>query len=288
MTPGHSAPNPLWAPTLTIRRLGIVSRDYRFEEKNGYSDFSQAFPAILRRLDALGCDAVLFALYTLVQRRSFQVAPVLGDLKLQRLRSVWVEEFREVFSRKTPQRSRTPVRFVVHYRAAGKWHRYVLKQRFGALKSTRKFARETLAPFLRETRDRRRIGNALVLICGESNIVKYSPTSQRIEDPFGFLDAMPKEVQILLNPIHDRMTRFEMKLKRRFLSQQGRWVVSVWNKGKVDRKGKVRDGRRPPWTVFHDGEAFEPMRLDAACIETRSPIEMAILDLGECGFNAVK
>jgi len=110
-------------------------------------------------------------------------------------------------------------------------------------------------------------------------VVKYSRSSRQVEDPFGFLPAIPEGVKILLNPVHDRMARFEMKLKRRFLSQQGRWVVSVWNKGKADKDGKVRDGSRPAWTVYHDGAEVEVARLDSQGIASRSPIEMAIVDL---------
>ena len=43
---------------------------------------------------------------------------------------------------------------------------------------------------------------------------------------------IPKEANIILNPIHDYMLRPEMKLKREYLSRSERWVISVWNKGK--------------------------------------------------------
>ena len=45
-----------------------------------------------------------------------------------------------------------------------------------------------------------------------------------------------------------------MQRHRQFLSQNGRWVISVWNKGKADKNGKVKDGKNPPWTVFHNGK----------------------------------
>lgn len=49
------------------------------------------------------------------------------------------------------------------------------------------------------------------------------------------------------------MIRFEMKLKRLFLSKNNRWVVSVWNKGKADKNGRPMDGPGLAWTVFHNG-----------------------------------
>lgn len=44
-----------------------------------------------------------------------------------------------------------------------------------------------------------------------------------------------------------------MVMKRRFLSEGGRWVISVWNRGKLDKHGRTRDGANPPWAVFYDG-----------------------------------
>lgn len=43
--------------------------------------------------------------------------------------------------------------------------------------------------------------------------------------------------KIILNPVHDKMTRFEMKLKRRFLPKNNRLVISVWNKEKFQLSG---------------------------------------------------
>jgi hypothetical protein len=49
------------------------------------------------------------------------------------------------------------------------------------------------------------------------------------------------------------MNRSEMKKKRRYFSLRGRWVISVWNKGKIDKSGKTKDGTRPAWTIFNNG-----------------------------------
>ncbi len=150
MANSHDRPNRRLAPRLAIRRLGIVSRDYCVTEKNRHSDFGQAFPAILRRLDALDCDAVLFALYTIVKRRSFKVGEVLESLGLQRVRSVFVEEFKDAWCRKTRQRTRKPERFAVHYRASRRWRQVELKQKLGSLEYTKKFASEAVGPFMEE------------------------------------------------------------------------------------------------------------------------------------------
>jgi hypothetical protein len=74
------------------------------------------------------------------------------------------------------------------------------------------------------------------------------------------------------------MTRFEMKRKRAFLSEKGRWVISVWNKGKVVGKRRtVRDGGRPAWEVFHNGkEQTIPPLADSPV-----GIEIGIVDVGK-------
>ena len=45
------------------------------------------------------------------------------------------------------------------------------------------------------------------------------------------------------------MVRFEMKIKRAILSQNGRYCISVWNRGmKKANEAKI------PWTAFYNGE----------------------------------
>ena len=129
-----------------------------------------------------------------------------------------------------------------------------------------------------EVKEQRLLGNCTILLCGESNIVKYSKASKKIEDKFNFLEVLNKDIKIILNPIHDRMTRFEMKLKRQFLSQNKRWVVSVWNKGKLDKNGNMRDGKKPAWTIYYDGKEkdIKPIVCD---IPNKVNIEIGILDL---------
>jgi hypothetical protein len=74
--------------------------------------------------------------------------------------------------------------------------------------------------------------------------------SDEFYDPFNFADRLRDlKTRFVLNPIHDYMRRYEMREKRRFYSQGGRTVVSVWNLG----KGKEA---WLPWTVFHNGEEW--------------------------------
>ena len=104
--------------------------------------------------------------------------------------------------------------------------------------------------------------------------VKYSPKDKKVHDVFELRASIPKTANIILNPIHDRMTRFEMKLKRQFLSENNRWVVSVWNKGKKDRNGRSKDGKGPAWTIFYDGE-----EIVVTPIENQLGVEIGVLSI---------
>jgi hypothetical protein len=116
--------------------------------------------------------------------------------------------------------------------------------------------REEIENFAQKRIPERVFGSCCILICGETNGVRYDRSgAKNIHDPCGLRAAIPPHVQVILNPVHDRMSRFEMMMKRRFLSEGGRYVISAWNRGKFDKHGTTRDGSGPLWTVFYDGEA---------------------------------
>lgn len=228
-------------PDVTVKRLGIVSRNYDTVFPNGYRDFSGPLPEILRFLDERRCDTVLFSLFSIVPRESFSVLRAIQHRET--LRALLYEEFTDV-----PQRDYT--RYVVQGWRKGGWTEHSFVQVFGSLSEKNL----DMGNFVRTHLPKRVLGHTCILLCGESNGVRYSRSAGGVVDAYGMRAAIPEQVRVILNPIHDRMTRFEMALKRKFLSENGRWVVSVWNKGKQDRNGKVKDGTRPPWQVFHDGK----------------------------------
>ena len=250
-------------PVLHISKLGIVSRDYRKKFENGYRDFSHVFPDVLNLLDSHGCDSVLFSLYSLIPRDDFNVNAILRRQK--NIRAVFIEEFSYVRKRKV-------IRNVVYYRDAKGWQEYELQQQFGSLTSLK---REKMDHFVDSEIPLRVMGNSCLLLCGETNGVKYSPKDKKVHDTFDFRASIPEQANVILNPIHDRMSRFEMKFKRRFLSENKRWVVSVWNKGKADVNGVVKDGKALPITIFYDGE-----EQDLKAIPNDMDLEIAILDCG--------
>ena len=249
-------------PCLDIARIGIVSRDYNLVYENGRRDFSHAFPAVLDHLDENHCDLALFSLYSLVPQGSFNPYPSL--VALRNLKAVLVEEFEDGKKKKTLSN-------VIYYRKGKKWHEYRFRQKFARLADT---SDDELNDFVKKEMPNRIFGNFCVLLCGEINGVRYSKKDKKVHDVFGMKKSIPQEAVVILNPIHDRMTRFEMKMKRQFLSRGGRWVISVWNKGKSFSGGKRRDGKKPAWQVFCDGREVE-----IAPIQNRLGVEIGIVEV---------
>jgi len=252
-------------PCLKISRLGIVSRDYGHEYENGYRDFTDVMPSVLKVLDNEECDAVLFSLFSIVPRALYD--PRAAFSGLENIKAIFIEEFNDV-------KSREAGRYVIYYRIPSGWKEYEFHQVFGTVTG---MPQRDIEKFVADKMPKRILGKCCVLLCGETNGVKYSKADQKIHDTFGLRNAIPENVNVILNPIHDRMTRFEMKLKRQFLSQDNRWVVSVWNKGKMDKNGTVRDGNVPAWTVYYNGKEVS---IDS--IEHNFPkIEIGILNVAK-------
>jgi hypothetical protein len=232
-------------PEINIKKLGIVSRDYRYKYANGCRDFSNTLPVILDFLDKKKCDSVLFSLYTVTSGKWNEIYHSINSLT--NITSLFIEEFIDGQERKV-------ARYVIIHKEAGIWNEYEIHQKFATLTG---MSENEISNFVRFEMPKRIIGNSVVLLCGESNGVKYSPSDKLVHDTYGLEKSIPSSVNIILNPVHDRMTRFEMNLKRKFLSKTNRWVISVWNKGKQDKNGIVKDGNSPAWTIYHNGDEIE-------------------------------
>jgi hypothetical protein len=243
-TPQSSGEKVSTTPQLKISKLGIVSRNYQRRFSNRYRDFSHAMPDILKLLDSEGCDAVMFSLFTIVPRQTYDPRDSFGGL--ENINAVFLEEFKD-------GEKRTAGRYVVYFRGNDCWQPYDFKQQFG---TTYGMKENKMHDFVTDEIPKRILGNCCVLICGESNGVRYSQDEKKIHDIYGLRRSIPRQASIILNPIHDYMIRFEMKLKRKFLSQN-RWVISVWNKGKKDQTGRNRDAAGPAWTVYFDGKEIK-------------------------------
>lgn len=250
-------------PSLNIKRIGVVSRDYNHQFENGYGDFSFALRDILQLLDRHKCDAVLFSLYGIQQRCDYSAKAEIAKLTLEHISAIFLEVYEKIKQDNYPP-------FFVYYATSQGWAEYELKQSFGSL--TRK-PPSCLTNFVKHVVPKRVIGNSCILLCGEINCAKYSPKDKEVQENSKLRNSL-KQVKIILNPIHDRMTRFEMNLKKKFLSEGGRVVVSVWNKGKKDKNGNVRDGKKPAWSVYCNNE-----KIQIEPIDHKIPnVEIGILD----------
>jgi hypothetical protein len=218
------------APGLKVAKIGIVSRDYRHKYDNGFRDFSERFSAILKFLDDKRCDTVVFSLYSIDFSKRESFVPF-RSVQLRHVKAVLYEE---------GVKGEKNRRCVVFYRRGSKWHRHVLPGGgFPTLKGlTDKKKREKVGKFIERSIPGRTLGNCCAILCGEINGAPYHMDTGRVADDFGLRKSLQREVTVVLNPGHDRMTRFEMKLKRRFLSKSNRWVISVWNRGKRTRMAK--------------------------------------------------
>jgi hypothetical protein len=238
---------------LTLKKIGVVSRHYGKKYSNGYRDFSHVLSDVLALLDNHGCDAAAFSLYSVIVRDSFDLCGMLDRVAPKGIKAIFLEEYSE--DHRSSERPRKPEHFDVLYRSNGRWRLHKLYQRFGSLSDLRKEKGTSLKTkldlFVSDEIPKRIMGNCCVVLCGETNAIIVEG-HEHPKDRYGLRAAIPRNA-IILNPIHDRMTRPEMIKKRQFLSEEGRWVISVWNKGRKDKNGKERDGTKPAWTVFHDG-----------------------------------
>lgn len=250
---------------ITVRRVGLVSRDYNVRYPNGYRDFSYVLPDVLTLLDDKGCDTALFSLFSIIPRKGYGILSTLPDFA--NLKMIFLEEFRD------SRTGRLAGQCVVYYRAPEGWKEYRFRQAFGRVNWQGEMA--MVHRFAKKQLPARIIGNCCFIVCGESNGVKYDKCGSRgIIDPCGVRAAIAPQVEIVLNPLHDRMSRFEMMMKRQFLSKGGRWVISVWNRGKRDKQGRTKDGSGPAWTVYKNGASVAVKR-----ILNSLRVEAGIIDL---------
>jgi len=87
-----------------------------------------------------------------------------------------------------------------------------------------------------------------------------------------------KNIGLILNPIHDYMTPRMLK-KRLNYSLDRRTVISVWNQGRPERKGKGSEAPLP-WTVYHDGnKRTNAVQELPRPFSNRPDIRIGVLDL---------
>ena len=240
----------------SIKKVAVVSHNYNLYNSHGHQDFAEHASQIHSVCDGEGCDTILYSLFTWDENSPIQRnhKSLLGDLKSVRCVIL------EVGNKKTTNKS-------VEAWLKEEERPRIMDQCFA--KSSDPYDRKR--EFIRSI-PKRIIGNSLVAICGESNIANYMPSNGNFRDEFGFnceLEALG--IRVVFNPLHDYMTRYEMKKKRAYYSKNQRMVITVWNMGR-GRESSI------PWTVFYNEEDITAqVREVSPQIDGRSDIRIGIV-----------
>ncbi len=220
-----------------ITKLGLVTHDYNKRNKEGLWDYTEHFARINHFCDREGCDTILYSLYTWDERSSLVRSQDSFFKDLLSVHRIILE-----FGNLDLGYEQGTSHLKVEIWQDGQLTPTETTQKFSTSQDSWNKKKAFVADL-----PNRRLANALVMICGESNIASLVRKSKDFNDPFEFNKMLADlGASLILNPVHDYMRRFEMAEKRRYYSQGGRTVVSVWNQG----KGKESSF---PWTVFHDG-----------------------------------
>jgi len=215
-------------------KIGLVSRNYQVTK-----DFSEHMLKIVAIADKNNCDTLIYSMWSFddsnkkttksqIFQNSTKIKRVIletGNLKLMSdvKTEIWFKEKRE------PR---------------------IIYQRF-AKASEEEYKKELIV----DNSFERIIEDCFLLLCGETNIIKYKQKLKTMKDEYKLVDILENfGINYIFNPVHDYMIRHEMKKKRAFLSLNNRYVISVWNTGKLSSKGEKIAESKIPWTVFFNGQ----------------------------------
>jgi len=264
-SPRLPLPPPAGAqPRLAPMRLAVVARDWLQERTSGQGrfrgskGFAPHFPEIARLANGHGADTLLFSLWS-------HNADTLGDLPRN-----------ELFPRDTrhaavilgvTRNGKEEVEVWVRLRRSP----VLLHQEFARTADARAGKERLMAGLAG-----RIFGSSLILICGEMNLIRTQRTTRAIVDDFDVLSRLRAHgVELVLNPIHDYMRRFEMPVKRKALASGTSTVVCVWNRG-------LKDGSEAllPWAAYRKGETITDQIQEIELpIASQPGVRVGILDL---------
>lgn len=260
-----------WGERLALqpRQIALVSRDRRQKGVRGSRRFSRRLGfapflgEVLTECSRRGSDTVFFCPWTHHEAKD-------GALK-----------WRDVFPARTSHsavilEAIRPRRGQPGYGVTQVWSREVkqpveLTQHFGMSSASAKIKRAFV-----ETFEARQFGSALVMICGETNIVRTKRDISGIVDDFGVRRRLRAlAVEVILNPVHTYMRRHEMVEKRKALASGGRWLVSVWNAGMSSSETER------PWAAYHSGQDVSRRiaKVEDPPIPDRPGIRIGILEI---------
>lgn len=249
-----------------VRRIALIARDWITQTRSrGYCfasnnmGFAPFFGEIARTCSRLGADLLLFSLWAhnedeygaLSKSQLFPIGTRHQIALIEVMRGG--KECMEVWYRNRHR----PVRFDQCFsRSSDATHK---KQNFIA------------------RLDRRQLGSCLIVVCGESNIIA-THRNGRITDSYRFRKELQRRgIQVILNPIHDYMRRYEMVRKRAALSRWTQAMVSIWNRG--CRKGSES---KLPWQLHLKGRRADQYIKEIVNPVHRQPgVRVGMLDLRE-------
>ncbi len=257
-----------------VRVIALVARDRLVESRSADRSFNDTkhgfapyFEAALRAIEKevktlrKTVDLVVFSLWSHSDAKSGKLRWLDTFPKGTTHRAVLVEIEDQVAELRIRDRRRV----------------YELHQKFGSSRQVKR-KRE----FVETEMQSRIFGDLLVLLCGESNVISIKRKSNQIEDQFGALNRIATlGVDVIVNPIHNYMVRYEMKLKRSALSKRGRVVLSVWNRG-ARKKGHEANESPSPWTAFANRRDVSKSLEEIPHPVAEQPgVRIALLDIDE-------
>jgi len=242
---------------IQAKKVAVISHNYNRLNRFGFQDFTEHFSQINMVCDRNGCDTILYALFSWDEQ-----SPV------QRTRKTIFDGLKNVESVIIEVGNKKSLRKVVEIWLNDEESPKMIEQFFA--RSNEPYERKR--DFIHDI-GHRVFGNTIIILCGESNIINFIPSNSTFRDDFGLNKILKvNDVKVILNPLHDYMTRYEMKKKRSYLSSERRAVITVWNQGK--RKGEAR----VPWTFFRDGKDMtEQVREISPNIASRPDIRIGII-----------
>ena len=251
-------------PRLVPRRIALVARDWLQETTSGPGKFRDSnmgfaphFAEIANVASRHGADALLFCLWSHDARKLGELSPGLLFPRGTRHQAVILGVKRSVGED-----------VEVHFRSQRS--PATLRQQF-ARTSDRAALKEALLSEL----SARQFGSTLIPLCGETNLIKTERRTRAIVDQYEFLPWLrAARVQLVLNPIHDYMRRFEMVLKRQALARAAHTVVCVWNRG-------CRDGSESalPWAAYRQGRTITDRIQEVDSIALEPGVRIGVLDM---------
>lgn len=221
-------------------KVALVSRDYRYEDGKFLHDdygFSPFIGETVKCCADAKCDVVLFCMWAFLEPRYGFLSRDIVYSSTDRKPWVYVPV----------AQSRARPKGVQIFSALSSSRRY--KEHFSENDEPECRKRCFVEEFVARMR-----GDVGLIQCGEISILDVDVRRRRVIDRFRFLSLL-KEMRacVLLNPVHDWMPEYVQGIRKRVLSMDCRWLLSVWYGG-VRRTGNYRGDPFYPWSAYHDGK----------------------------------